>query len=165
MREVILDLGPLVADSGRMYRPSVVAATAPDGHWNAWIEFVDSDSGEVLRTGIETRQTTEADLHHWASVLSDVYLQGAVCRATQSGGLVMTATDTERPPVEDPLAELERHLITAFLAGAGEDFQDLLTRHDARARKLLAEASRYASDKLAEVEARSHYLRELHGKP
>lgn len=76
----------------------------------------------------------------------------------------MTTTDTDRPPFEEPFAELERHLMSAYLAGAGEDFHDLLTRHDDQARKLLAEASRYASDKLAEVEARSHYLRQLHGE-
>ena len=77
----------------------------------------------------------------------------------------MTITDPDRPSFEEPLAELERHLIAAYLAGAGEDYQDLLTRDDDHARKLLAEASRYASDKLAEVEARSHYLRQLHGEP
>jgi hypothetical protein len=80
-------------------------------------------------------------------------------------GLVMTTTDPDRSPFEEPLAELERHLIGAYLAGTGEDLQDLLTRHDDHARKLLADASRYASDKLAEVEARSHYLRQLHGEP
>ena len=70
--------------TGRLYHSSVVAAAAADGHWNVWIEFVDPVSGDVLRTGIETHQTTEADLHHWASVLSDVYLQGALARAAES---------------------------------------------------------------------------------
>ena len=69
-----------------MYQPSIVAAVAADGHWNAWIEFVDPHSGEVLRTGIETHQANEADLHHWASILSDVYLRGAIDRATVSRG-------------------------------------------------------------------------------
>ena len=86
LREVILDLAAVATESGRVYQPIIVAAVAADGHWNAWIEFVDPDSGEVLRTGIETHQASEADLHHWASVLSDVYLQGAVGRATVSRG-------------------------------------------------------------------------------
>jgi hypothetical protein len=84
---------------------------------------------------------------------------------SQRRGFVMTTSEPTGPRLEEPLAELERHLITAFLAGAGEDLHTLLTRHDDQARKLLTEASRYATDKLAEVEARSHYLRELHGKP
>jgi hypothetical protein len=84
-REVVLDLAPVAAEkSGRLYNSSVVAVAAADGHWNAWIEFVDPVSGDVLRTGIETHQSTETDLHHWASVLSDVYLQGALGRASAS---------------------------------------------------------------------------------
>jgi hypothetical protein len=42
--------------------------------------------------------------------------------------------------------------------------QALLARDDQEARRLLAEASRYASVKLSEVEARSHYVRSLHGE-
>jgi len=86
LREVIVDLSPMATDTGRVYHPTIVAAVAADGHWNAWIEFVDPDSGYVLRSGIETHLANEADLHHWASVLSDVYLQGAIRRATVSRG-------------------------------------------------------------------------------
>jgi hypothetical protein len=67
--------------------------------------------------------------------------------------------------VHDPLAELERHMIRAYVAGAGEDWADLLTRHDdEKTRRLLARASLYAAMQLAEVEARWHYLRELRGQ-
>jgi hypothetical protein len=75
-------------------------------------------------------------------------------------------TDLEaKQPMHDPLAELERHLISAYVAGAGRDLDDLLERTDEDARRLLAEASRYASAKLSEIEARSHYLQNLHGEP
>ena len=77
----------------------------------------------------------------------------------------MTTTNADRPPLEEPLAELERQLLTAYVVGAGEDLRTLLTRSDEKARKLLAEASRYASAKLSEVEARSHYVRQLYGEP
>ena len=66
-------------------------------------------------------------------------------------------------PIEEPLAELERHLIAAYLAGAGQDLHDLRTRTDEAARSLLAEASRYASARLSEIEARFQYLHTLHG--
>jgi hypothetical protein len=69
------------------------------------------------------------------------------------------------PPLHDLLADLERRLISAYVAGAGQDLEDLLQRSDEDARRLLAEASRYASAKLSEVEARSHYLHKLHGEP
>ena len=73
---------------------------------------------------------------------------------------------SEPPPaLRDPLAELERQFISAYVAGAGHDLQTLLTRHDEEARRVLAEASRYASAKLSEVEARSHYLHGLRGEP
>src|SRR5688500_9124979 len=80
-------------------------------------------------------------------------------------GHIMATTHTERPPLDEPLAELERQLISAYVARAGQDLHTLLTRNDDEARTLLAEASRYASMKLSEVEARSHYLRRLHGEP
>ena len=72
---------------------------------------------------------------------------------------------TDTTPVEQPLAELERQLIGAYLAGAGQNFHALLMRDDAGARTLLADASRYASEKLSEIEARSKYVRTLHGEP
>ena len=81
--ELVLDLEPPVrTETGLMYNATVVGCSAPDGHWNAWLEFVSPHSQEVLRTGIETHQANEADLHHWASLLSDVYLRGALERAS-----------------------------------------------------------------------------------
>ena len=75
----------------------------------------------------------------------------------------MMPKDDDMRPIEEPLAELERQLISAYLAGAGENFQSLMARNDDAARKLLTEASLYASDRLCEIESRSHYLRKLHG--
>jgi hypothetical protein len=77
----------------------------------------------------------------------------------------MTTNYIDNAPLEEPLAELERELISAYVAGAGQDLHALLTRRDDEARKLLAEASLFASTRLSEVEARSHYLRKLVGEP
>jgi len=66
--------------------------------------------------------------------------------------------------MDDPLAGLERHLMGAYVAGAGHDLHDLLQREDEDARTLLAAASRYASAKLSEIEARWHYLHTLRGE-
>lgn len=83
--EIVLDLEPAVTtEDGRAYRASLVARAAADGHWNAWLEFVAMDSQDVLRTDVETHQATEADLHHWATTLGDVYLRGALGRALVS---------------------------------------------------------------------------------
>jgi len=75
----------------------------------------------------------------------------------------MRPIDIYSLPAEEPLAELERELIRTYLASAGQDLHTLLTRHDADARKILADASRYASAKLSELESRLHYVRKLHG--
>lgn len=66
------------------------------------------------------------------------------------------------PQMEEPLAELERRLIEESLRGAGESTGSLRGRDEEIARKLLADAATYAAARLAEVEARSHYVRKLH---
>ena len=72
--------------------------------------------------------------------------------------------DPEQPQLADPLAPLERELIAAYVAGAGYDIEALATSTDDSAREVLKRASLYASDRLAEVEARSHYLHSLRGE-
>jgi hypothetical protein len=76
----------------------------------------------------------------------------------------MRTDQTDTQPVCDPLSELEHHLIESYVAGAGYDLGELLARTDEQARRLLADASRYASAKLSEIEARSRYLHKLHGE-
>jgi hypothetical protein len=69
--------------------------------------------------------------------------------------------DPDRPPLEEPLAELERQLISAYLTESGHDLHELLARTDDDARRMLVAASQFASQKLSEVEARAHYLHSL----
>ena len=76
----------------------------------------------------------------------------------------MTTKDREGPPAEEPLAELERRLIAEYVAATGHDYHELVTRDDEEARRILTDASRHATSKLAEVESRSHYLKKLHGE-
>jgi hypothetical protein len=68
------------------------------------------------------------------------------------------------PPLEEPLARLERELIATYVAAAGERLDDLVRRNDEAARRLLAAASTFATSRLSEVEARSHYLHSLRGE-
>lgn len=75
----------------------------------------------------------------------------------------MTRGDIDTAPLEVPLAELERHLMAAYVAGVGQDLDALRRRTDDAAHALLAEASRYASCRLSEIEARSHYVQALRG--
>jgi len=76
----------------------------------------------------------------------------------------MQAAHDALSPLSEPLAGLERTLIKAYAAGAGYDIESLRARTDEAAREVLKDASLYASEKLAEVEARSHYLHSLKGE-
>lgn len=67
-------------------------------------------------------------------------------------------------PIEEPLAELERLIIDDFVRGAGHDPSTIHGRTDAASKQLLANAATFAAGRLAEVEARMHYLRKLHGQ-
>jgi hypothetical protein len=67
-------------------------------------------------------------------------------------------------PMEEPRAELERRIVDEYLRDAGHDPQALRARGDAMARSLLVDAATYAATRLTEVEARSHYVRNLHGQ-
>jgi len=61
------------------------------------------------------------------------------------------------------LGKLERALIDDYLDARGYDPVKLAGLPELERAKLLAEASVYASGKLVEVEARSHFLDEMHG--
>ncbi len=70
--------------------------------------------------------------------------------------------DPDVPPLHEPLAQLERHLIDEDLVALGHDPDALRQRRDAAARTLLTAASQHAALHLTEVESRAHYVRELH---
>ena len=62
-----------------------------------------------------------------------------------------------------PHADLERALITEYLAQRGYDLETVHTLPEADAHALLREASIYASGRLEEVESRAHYVQDIHG--
>lgn len=66
-------------------------------------------------------------------------------------------------PFHDPNAELERTLRAEYLRNHGHDEASLrLLSNEARL-EILREASIYVAAKLAEVDARSTYLHDIHG--
>ena len=72
------------------------------------------------------------------------------------------ATDPDIPPLEEPLAELERRLIDEYVRNLGLEPEAVRNRSDDAARQILADAAQHAALKLTEVESRAHYVRELH---
>ena len=73
----------------------------------------------------------------------------------------MASEPLDRPRAADPHADLERTLIAEYLQSRGHDPDGLRARDDSEAHRLLAEASTYAASKLAEQEARAHYIQEI----
>ena len=80
----------------------------------------------------------------------------------QSPEVQMVTDRTDIPPLEEPLAELERRIINDYIRDHGHDPAALRASQDAHAHKILVDAAVYAATRLSEVEARSHYVRELH---
>jgi len=75
----------------------------------------------------------------------------------------MARDDIEPNTMQPPLGNLERTLIDEFLRLRGVDREGLDKLTEAQRHDLLAEASSYASNRLTEIESRSHYVHELHG--
>lgn len=75
----------------------------------------------------------------------------------------MARDDMQPEPLQVPLGNLERMLIDEFLRLRGLDRDGLDKLTDDQRHHLLAEASSYASNRLTEIESRSHYVQELHG--
>jgi len=71
--------------------------------------------------------------------------------------------DPYTAPMHEPLAELEQHIIDEYIRLAGHDPDDLRRRTDALARTVMANACAEATARLALIECRSRYVRELHG--
>ena len=66
-------------------------------------------------------------------------------------------------PFTDPTADLERALIDEYIRARGYDPAALQTLTEDQRIRLRGEASAHAASRLAEFEARSHYIHELHG--
>jgi hypothetical protein len=74
----------------------------------------------------------------------------------------MSSDRSDTPPVESPLAQLERAFILEFVRARGLDPLRLGELAEPVRQALLAEGSVYASAKLSEVESRSHFVHEMH---
>jgi len=70
----------------------------------------------------------------------------------------------DRIVMEDPGAQLERAFIDEYLRMHGHDPDVVRTLPEAHVIKLLEAASIYAAGRLAELEAKAHYVHEIHSK-
>jgi hypothetical protein len=73
------------------------------------------------------------------------------------------STDTESSHTGDPSAGLERAMIEEFIRARGYDPAKLQDLPEDVRRRIQSDASTHAAARLAEMEARAHYIHELHG--
>jgi hypothetical protein len=73
--------------------------------------------------------------------------------------------ETQTHSLEAPLGLLERSLIDEFVRARGCDPDKLADLPEPERERLLTDAAIHVSGKLAEVEARSHFLDEIHDGP
>lgn len=65
-------------------------------------------------------------------------------------------------PIEDSNAVVENALIEEYLKEHGYSHESLKKLPPKLVKKIMQEASQYASLKMEEVEARAHFIKELH---
>ena len=75
----------------------------------------------------------------------------------------MSVTEFDVRAMQDPEAALERALIDEFLGARGYNSHSVTTLPADQQKCLMEKASIYAAGRLTEVEARAHFVHELHG--
>ena len=65
--------------------------------------------------------------------------------------------------MEDPEGRLEQAFIDEYLRGRGFETSTLAALSADRVKELMSAAAAYAAAKLAAIEARAHFVHELHG--
>ena len=141
---------PLTLAAGN-YRARVYGQQMADGRWSGSLVFVPVGGGRLIATERETTQSSLADLTHWATGLSEVYLEGALER-----GLAL-----------QPEAQLAKEIARLEQIEASAEIRaDALDRAAtaARTRARVAEAARERTEEQlletiaenAEVEAEAH---------
>jgi hypothetical protein len=75
----------------------------------------------------------------------------------------MKTNELDAHAMEDPEGRLETMLIEEFLRARGLGPATVHALPEVEAKRVLTEASAYAAAKLAEIEARAHFVHEIHG--
>jgi hypothetical protein len=76
----------------------------------------------------------------------------------------MDNRDMQVQSMEDPQGQLERAFIDEYLRLHGHDPHALRVLPETEVITLLEAASTYAAGRLAEFEARAHYVHDIHGR-
>ncbi len=82
MAEVLVEYSDVVISAGTSrYMARACGTAVESGHWHGWLEFIDLDTGDAVRSPRETTQPNKTDTVYWATGLTPIYLEGALQRA------------------------------------------------------------------------------------
>ena len=101
---------PVTHRDGRQYRVHACGRERENGQWEAWLEFEDIETGDVLRSQRETTQPNKTDAAYWATGLTPVYLEGALDRILNPP--VPRVVQALSPPHFDGPAQRPRRMIS-----------------------------------------------------
>ena len=100
MAEVLVEYSDVVISAGTSRYTARACGTAVEsGQWQGWLEFIDLDTGNALRSPRETTQPNRTDTVYWATGLTPIYLEGALQRALHP--LLRAAPRREATPMFD----------------------------------------------------------------
>jgi hypothetical protein len=102
---------PVTYRDGRQYTAQVCGRELENGQWEAWLEFEEITSGEILRSQRETTQPNQKDAVYWATGLTPVYLEGALDRILHSPAYKVA--ESVRPPFFDGPAPRRRRAVVS----------------------------------------------------
>jgi hypothetical protein len=83
MFHLVQNYGTVLDTAGGAYQARAYGEPQADGSWYGWLVFFPLGPGPAIATDRETTQPSLANLVHWASTISPVYLQGAFVRALE----------------------------------------------------------------------------------
>jgi hypothetical protein len=102
---------PVTRPDGRQFRTQACGRERDNGQWEAWLEFEDITSGEILQSQRETTQPNQTDALYWATGLTPVYLEGALERVLHRPK--RRETEPRRPPFFDGPATRRRGVVSS----------------------------------------------------
>jgi hypothetical protein len=112
MAETLMTYQEPVSDPEGTYLARAIGRVAHDQMWEGWIEFVPvNQGGEVVVSGVESRQPAREHLVYWASGLTPVYLEGALHRARTP---ISVRVRTQPPPLSSAPAPRSSHPPRAY---------------------------------------------------
>lgn len=140
MTEVLVEYDTILGSAEGRWAPRACTRLANDGLWEGWIEFlpIEADGAhEPIRSGRETEQSTRDGVLYWAVGLTQVYLEGALARASAKPVTIVERYVTP-PRFDGPRESVRRVPVADWRRAVLDPFQVYQQGEDVLAKQLAA---------------------------